>query len=65
MTKKKDSRAELRGLVAKLDAVCRADVAKHVAKKKPASRSARLREAEAQVKAAKPRDQRLVWKEME
>ncbi|MGY3117916.1 hypothetical protein ACVWXQ_001853 [Bradyrhizobium sp. S3.14.4] len=62
MTKKKDSRAELRGLIAKLDEACKADVAKH---KKPASRSARLREAEAQVKAAKPRDQRLVWKEME
>ncbi|UFW82879.1 hypothetical protein BjapCC829_23100 [Bradyrhizobium barranii] len=62
MKKKKDGRAELRGLIAKLDAVCKADVAKH---RKPASRSARLREAEAHVKAAKPRDQRLVWKEME
>ncbi|MBB4264351.1 hypothetical protein [Bradyrhizobium sp. CIR3A] len=61
MTKKRDDRAELRGLIAKLDEACRADVRKH---KKPLSRSARLRQAEKEVKAAKPRDRRLVFKEM-
>ncbi|WP_066499605.1 hypothetical protein [Bradyrhizobium macuxiense] len=31
---------------------------------KPMSRSARLRRAEAEVKASKPRDKRCVWREM-
>jgi hypothetical protein len=31
---------------------------------KPTSRSARLRDAEGQVKAAKPRDHRLCWSDM-
>ncbi|MCK1445868.1 hypothetical protein IVB34_22090 [Bradyrhizobium sp. 2] len=72
MTKKKaktvtETRAEIRRMVAKLDEVCRADVRKHkhAAKPKPMSRSARLRQAEASVKDAKPRDRRLVFKEMD
>ncbi|KRQ03503.1 hypothetical protein [Bradyrhizobium manausense] len=70
MTKKakNDTRAEIRRLVAKLDEVCRADVRKHAARNKPAkpmSRSARLRQAEASVKASEPRDRRLVFKEMD
>jgi hypothetical protein len=39
-------------------------VAKPAAKPKPASRSARLRQAESEVKAAKPRDRRLCWNDM-
>jgi len=37
---------------------------KPVAKAKPMSRGARLRQAEAQVKSAKPRDRRLCWSDM-
>ncbi|MEY9607005.1 hypothetical protein G6321_00039520 [Bradyrhizobium barranii subsp. barranii] len=59
-----ETRAEIRGMVAKLDEICKADVRKHAAKKKP-SRGARLRQAEASVKDAKPRDRRLVFKEMD
>ncbi|MFK4537929.1 hypothetical protein ABIA00_006112 [Bradyrhizobium ottawaense] len=58
----KNSRLEMKGLIALLDEACKADVAKH---KKPASRSARLKQAEKEVKDAKPRDRRLVFKEMD
>ncbi|MCK1279469.1 hypothetical protein [Bradyrhizobium sp. 61] len=69
MTKKKaktvtETRAEIRGMVAKLDEICKADVRKHAARRKP-SRSARLKQAEKEVKDTKPRDRRLVFKEMD
>jgi hypothetical protein len=39
--------------------------AKATAKTKPRSRSGRLIEAEAEVKAAKPKDPRKVWRDMQ
>lgn len=55
-----EMRAEMRALVAELDAKCQADVRKHDAKKKPtrATRKVRLLRSEAETK--KP-DNRLVW----
>lgn len=55
-----ETRAEIRGMVAQLDEICKADVRKHAANRKP-GRGARLKQAEKEV--AKP-DARCVYSDM-